>query len=465
MTIRYCGIGGNDGNSGLTWALRKLTLNGVEDTPVVANDLVYVGPGVYREMLTVDVSGAGGNIITYCADVTGEHTDGVGGIVRVTGSDNDQAAARGNCITANGKDYRTFRGFFFDTTTSHMIDGIDCENWIIEDCSFQNCGGGNGFVACSGVDQTDWIIRRCIFFISRSQGIRFTHGATVDNTNHLVENCFFAVINYDAVNIARIGNVTVRNCLFFAPGGSGVDVETSAAGGQTCTVENCILTGCGNALEGMAVGDITEDYNTFWSNDTDRVLTNVGANSLTYPPLLLPPILHSGVSQISGFKFPWWFGELSEWSQVRAITGSNEPTEDQRGIARPVTASKNSWGALQFADMERETGTVRTGSASLVLHDAGRHQIWVPVTATSTTISVYVYREANYAGNLPQMICKQPGQADDVTTDAAAASQWNLLTTTFTPAADPPYVVVELISRNTAVALAYETFFDDLVVN
>ena len=63
------------------------------------------------------------------------------------------------------------------------------------------------------------------------------------------------------------------------------------------------------------------------------------------------------------------------------------------------------------------------------------------------------------------MVVKQPGQSDDVTTDAAAASQWNLLTTTLTPAADPPYVVVELQSLNTAAAGNYDVFFDDLVVS
>ena len=78
MTTRYVGPGGNDANSGLTWALRKLTLNGVEDTPVVAGDEIVVGPGVYRETLTVDVSGAAGSPITYTADVTGQRTDGVG---------------------------------------------------------------------------------------------------------------------------------------------------------------------------------------------------------------------------------------------------------------------------------------------------------------------------------------------------------------------------------------------------
>ena len=64
------------------------------------------------------------------------------------------------------------------------------------------------------------------------------------------------------------------------------------------------------------------------------------------------------------------------------------------------------------------------------------------------------------------MIVKQPGQADDVTTDVAAASQWNELSTTLTPAAIPPYVVVELVSRNTDVGnpATNDVFFDTLTV-
>ena len=59
MPTYFVGSGGNDGNSGLTWALRKLTLNGAEDVPVIAGDTVIVGAGVYRELLTVDVDGGG----------------------------------------------------------------------------------------------------------------------------------------------------------------------------------------------------------------------------------------------------------------------------------------------------------------------------------------------------------------------------------------------------------------------
>lgn len=459
MTTRYCGIGGNDGNSGLTWALRKLTLNGVEDTPVVAGDVVYVGPGVYRELLTVDVNGGAANHIVYIGDVTGEHTDQVGGIVRITGTDNDQTDARANCITATTKTHRTFRGFMLDT--ARPFNAIsDCTNWIIEDCVMT---GDNSIIYVTGDAQASFTVRRCLFFGKHASC--FFSSTGIQNAGHLVENCIAVGYNNQLVASDDVGGIAVRNCLALGTLRLVAVIDALPGGFTAITVENCIAAGCHIALNAKALGEIVEDYNTFYDNALDRTNVNVGANSQTYPPLFLPPILHAGVSQISGFKFPWWFGELSEWSQIRAITGSNEPTEDLHGLARPVTASKNSWGPLQFADMERETGTTRGAStASLCLHDAGRHQIFVPVANESTTISVYVYREANYAGNNPQMICKQPGQADDVTTDAAAASQWNLLTTTFTPAADPPYVIVELVSRNTNGAND-KVFFDDLAVS
>jgi len=460
MTVRYCGIGGNDGNSGLTWALRKLTLNGVEDTPVVAGDIIYVGPGVYREQLTVDVSGTSGNPITYIGDVTGEHTDGVGGIVRITGSDDDQLTDRDHCILGEEIEYRTFRGLSLDVTNGPLVLGIASHYWVFEDC---NCQLGE--VHWVVLDSIGWAIRRCLSWAPRGEHIVMAiDGEESIEGNHVIENCAFFGGHDVGISFEGDWGARIQNCLFL---GCTNGIQASAfPGGESITVQNCLLVSNAVGLSANVVGEIVEDFNDFSANSSDGNNVNTGAHdSVTYPSLFQSPILHAGAGQISGFKFPWIFGALSEWSQVRAITGSNEPAMDLFGIARPATASKNSWGAVQFQDMERETGTVHAGAASLCLHDAGRHQIWVPVSNESTTISIYVYREANYAGNNPQMIVKQPGQADDVTTDAAAASQWNLLTTTLTPAADPPYVVVELVSRNTAVALAYKTFFDDLAVS
>ena len=92
----------------MTWANPQTHVKlGAENIPVEPGDTVYVGPGVYREMLTVDVDGtSGAGVITYIGDYDGSHTDGVGGVVRITGSDNDQTATRANCIKATTKSYR-----------------------------------------------------------------------------------------------------------------------------------------------------------------------------------------------------------------------------------------------------------------------------------------------------------------------------------------------------------------------
>ena len=107
MATYYVGIGGNDSNDGLSWAQRKLTLGGAEAL-VAAGDIVYIGAGTYREKLICGVSGSIGAPITYIGDYDGSHTDGTGGVVRVTASNDDLVSARNICIDANGKDHRTF---------------------------------------------------------------------------------------------------------------------------------------------------------------------------------------------------------------------------------------------------------------------------------------------------------------------------------------------------------------------
>lgn len=603
MVTRYVGPGGADGNSGLTWALRKLTLNGVEDTPVVAGDIVWVGPGVYRELLTCDVSGgntystgtvsvtngsdqvtgngtawvanvaagyyfhiryydngadgvanatatftaAGGNFhanligcpiqintkgaytvaavaaansltladpnalgwpaagggltysimsgeghyeiesvddnttitlvqpwqgkthtglnyltfnaITYIADVTGENTDSVGGIVRITGSDNDQTTARTSCILS-AQDYRAFRGFYMDTTSDNIIQIDDTHN-VVEDCVLSHATIG---LDIEGTTQICVTMRRCVVNFMQNYALWIRGSSAVDDTGHVFENCvLYGNMDYLAY-IGRTGGQTYRN-IFGSNTRNGLRVILNLTTGQTTYVVNSIFIANNLALYAATLGMIIEDYNTLFGNTTDRTNIGIGANSVAYSPVLQPSIFCAGMDQLSGFKFPGpVVGELSEWSQLQ-IAGADERNTDLFGIPRPATAAKNSWGPVQFHDAERETGTKQAGSVSIAFHDAGVHQIWVPVANESTTISVYVYREANYAGTNPRMIIKQPGQADDVTTDAAAASQWNQLSTTLTPAAIPPYVVVELQSLNTAAAGNYDTFFDTLVVS
>jgi len=196
MTVRYVdGTNGNDSWDGLVPNFvsgtngPKATLNGGEDSPVAASDLVHVRSGVYRELHTIDVSGTSGNPIEFRGDVAGIIWP-PGGIVRITGSDDDQSATRNNIITATSKDYRTFTGFLFDTNVSgqRMVNNVGGSNWIIGDCVFyMNTNSSGAVIDGAGTNNT---IRKCLFLGSpQNTHIYINHSSTVSNSGHLIENC------------------------------------------------------------------------------------------------------------------------------------------------------------------------------------------------------------------------------------------------------------------------------------
>jgi hypothetical protein len=459
MTTYYVGPGGNDGNAGTSWAARKATLTGAEDIPVVANDTVYVGPGTYRETLTLDVSGSSGQPITYIGDVTGANTDGVGGLVRITGSDNDQTGTRDYCVTDNGRSYRTFRGFAFEGALEsqfHVTGGG--ANVIIEDCQFF-CGGAYDTrdVYVSESTPTNITIRRCLFW-GYGQGVYFYSGSDTAASGCTVTNCLFTGKYYGLV-CNNVSGVSMSHCTVVGAAYS-VYVNSLAAS-SSITLRNSQFLGCHYNLYSSAAGQIDEDYNNVTGSYTDRTNVTAGANSVAYIPGLWAAPLFDGVRLPAVVP-----GDLAPWSALRGFVGSATQTDDLYGVTRPTTASKQSLGAVQYQPVVREASTTYDSSAaSLELSDAGEVQFRAPVTATSTTISVRAYREANYAGTNPQMIIMQAGQSDRTTTDTGSAGAWNQLTDTFTPAATPDYVVVVLRSNNTATSGSYAAYFDALAVS
>src|SRR5437867_10164734 len=52
-----------------------------------AGDTAYVGPGLYREEITLQNDGAADNRIKLIADTTGQHTGDPPGVVMITGAD------------------------------------------------------------------------------------------------------------------------------------------------------------------------------------------------------------------------------------------------------------------------------------------------------------------------------------------------------------------------------------------
>lgn len=344
MTTYYVGAGGNNANDGLSWSNRKLTINGAEDVPVAAGDTVYVAPGVYREALTCDVSGSAGNPITYIGDYSGQNTDGVGGVVRITGSDDDISATRASGFAVGARDYRTFRGFLLDITSSYSIS-LTGTNVIVDQCAITNIPLGISCIFSNGATQAALTVTNSLICpVSGSgAGVYITHSATVNDVGHNINNCIF-LLGSGATGVLspRVGGITIKNCTFYG-GGYGVRVPNALAAGQTVTVNNCVFTSVASgALAATATGEITENYNSIFGCNTPRSNTNAGANSNAYPPLFDVRWffeLVAGGNMLSPF-------DLASYSPLINVAGTSPTTTDMRGTA--VQGAQREWGGLEF---------------------------------------------------------------------------------------------------------------------
>lgn len=335
---------------GTSWANRYGSLNAAEDRPIQAGDTVWVGPGVYRETLTCDVSGAAGSPITYAGDYTGANTDGVGGVVRITGSNDDRTAARASCIIASGRDYRTFSGFMLDTCTSHLLSiaapGANC---IIQRCYFTAPVPGAAAINAvnsAGTPDTALTVQSCVF-LGGGNGVSFTNTNALVSTN-LVQNCLFVGLAATSagaargVGINRVGGGTVKNCLFLGCA-QAVQIGVALPGGYTAwAVNNCAIWGCATGFAATALGELIEDYNNVYGATTARSNVAVGANSLAYPPLFdsrwFFELVNAG-RMLSPF-------DLASYSQLVNVAGTSPTATDMRGTA--AIGGQREWGALEY---------------------------------------------------------------------------------------------------------------------
>lgn len=447
--------------TGLTYNVgpeRPYNIASVDSATQLTLDLPWSGP-----TLTAEAYETWGPI-TFVGDVSGVNTDGVGGSVRLTGSTSDTAANQTNNIVCTSFNYRTFRGFNLDTVSGDFISITTSTHWIIEDCTASGTTSQNSLFAVYGTTSSVTTIRRCIFNGTEQANaglVNYNSASAVNNMRHLVENCTITGGSTQRmVQVTKVGGIIARNLT--SVGSTLMVVAASMSVGQGAYLTNCVMMSCVTALTASVASTILEDYNSFFGNVADRSNVLVGSHSTTNPAIFMSYQL------LSGYKFPgrdvFAYMQLSEYSVMRLAAGIYPPPDDLFGVPRPVTNSKCSWGALQFTDVSQSTTQAHAGTYSAKIADAGRMQIVVPVTAVSTVVSVWVYREANYAGTNPSMNIKQPGQADILVTDVGAVSGWNQITTTFTPAGTSDYVFVELISNNTATSGSFNVYVDDLAV-
>ncbi len=605
MTKVYVGSGGNDSNSGLSYALRKLTLAGAEALSLVGGDQVYVAPGVYRETLTPAKAGgslyntgtvsvtngsktvtgsgttftggsgafadgvfqitqiahgtdgvtngtsaftsAAGNFqasmvgltirintkkayiiasyvsataitvsepdgtlatpptagitltydvgpessyriasvdsatqltldkawsgptltgmaystwqdIRYTADVTGQNTDGVGGVVRITGSNNDTTATRTRGILIGAWSYRTFQGFKVDmcTTNQILINGA-CSNIIIEDFTFDS-QSSQFILSCASVVATQVTVRRCQFYFGSA--ISFSHTVTIDNAAHIVENCLIQVQSVIGIGFTRVGGTLVRNVTING-GNVGVQVQTALTVGQAVTLNNSIISGCPAGTTATANGEIIEDYNTFARNATDRTNVTVGAHSNAFIPIFQPlPLLNNGRVE------PWLPFSLMAASGQRNLAGLFPPATDLYGTLRPQETNSD-WGAVE-ALPQPKTAT-NAGLFEYAIPGRGYIDVLIPVvTATAVTLTASVRWDNNAnIGVVPSMtLLADYGVAETSVSAVGTGAAETLTIGPVTPtinAAEPGGTMVLRLLNNSTFASVISAYFTALV--
>lgn len=278
--------------------------------------------------------------IVYVGDQSGVLTDGIGGMVRITGSDNDVATTRTNCIVCSNSQ-RTFRGLQLDGSVSSLVSNTGA-NVVVEGCTFSDTGSDG--VNISGAGASGVTVRRCASMHVAGNAVTYTHSSTVNDAAGLVENCLFQSSGGGVgVNSTRIGGVLARNIT--ATGlTAGVKVTTSPASGQAMTINNCLLVGDLTGALATATTDTVPDYIGYFSNNTSRSNVSTGAHD-QFGMMLMngAPLLMLGL-------FTWVYAMLQALSEFASKAQFNPPGDDLFGAIRSATSS---WGAVQYVAGQR----------------------------------------------------------------------------------------------------------------
>jgi len=324
----YVGSGGSDSNDGLSWAGRKLTVQAAVTAATVAGDSVYVAPGTYAETVTLIAGGSAGTVKSLIGDVTGVNTSGTSGIVRITGSNNNQTATRTNALVASARSYWTIQGISFDSTTNVLATFTNCTNFIIRKCFFADTPFWVGAIAFGTVGESaNNLVQQCWFL--GTDGVNFTSGSPL-NCACVVESCFF--LGSGMLHVQSEGGVTMRNCT--GMGGTDDNMVTLAAalttGATKVTIRNCLIC-CGwiHLQDASAAAWVDEDYNCLFApGNVARSSVATGSHSISSPPLLTTPKL-LGNGTIDAAWIAWQPQPASKL--IGAGTSGNSATADLYG--------------------------------------------------------------------------------------------------------------------------------------
>ncbi len=482
-TTYYIRKTGSDSNAGTSAGAAWLTIGkALGASGMASGDTVYVGAGVYRESVTVAMTSAVAETFVV-ADVDGSKTGDVGE-VRWTAYGTNDTSVPGNTTTLNlsGRDFLAFQKFVMVGGSSSLIDATTATstNCKLQDCTLISGVAGAGadhLIAWTNASGTaaNWTVERCVLMGFAGEFIKLTltfTGVSDYDLAFTIRNCLLlgggqaslpiisTVVSGGSILTGAGSGPAVQNCTILM-GGTGDAIATGASisASQTCKVKNCVILGGG--LNASSAGQIVEDYNHIVAG-TARTNVSTGTHSktgATYSTLLeVGQALQQGrqhrLFMTPSSDSPYLGFDNDSTPTALTIDFLNRPRPSGSGPS-PSANAKNAIGYLERHDYGvKEASVVDTSSTySVKMTGPGDWEVQVPVDASSTTVTVRVRFDTNYAGSLPQAILldnAEIGVSTETKTATGSADAWSTLTfSAFTPSAKG-WVTIRLYSRSTA---------------
>jgi len=486
MANYYVRTTGSDGNAGTSSGAAWQTINHALGN-VSAGDNIYVGAGVYRETVLCAYTD-GGSAVTVVGDVDGSHTGDVGEVqLTAFTTDNKTAPAATVLLDLNGKINISFSNFVFvGGSVSLLADTIGTSHGItLTDCTFFHFANAISLYFPSyGPDfALNLTINRCRFFTfnTSSNDVLFVNGVASATAFYdsgiVIENSIFWCPSCNNVidlqssgagggSFAACGGVIKNNTFVTATtAGYVFNCNSWVSTGSPATQFNNNLVYAVNGVSAANVGDTVEDYNLF--NCLGTVLTNVTQGGNTIADNSYAPLINIGQELQEGRLLrPWGMPTIDSPILGFGNDGSYTVSVDVLNRPRPsggaITWATNNKavGAYERHDFgQKETTTYDSSPNSLRILGTGDQDLYIPVDAVATNVSILVRWDGNYGGGTkPQITLVANGEIGVTTQTVTAAGSANTFNTVslspFTPSGSG-WVTLRLISNAAATGYVY----------
>lgn len=502
MTIYYVRKSGSDGNAGTSPAAAWLTISkALGASGIASGDTVYIGPGVYREMITCNLTSPSTETFVI-GDIYGVQTGDTPGEVRISNyATNDTTApATDNLLNLNGKDHLTFQylTFFFtmsnDFGAGEFAANEDNAVWAdaisqyikFLDCAFYvfNTHENADATVMSFVGAIDTPlhleINRCrIYKFSSGDAItincEFTH--TVDfDADILIENSM--ILNWKSTSIQftaapfwdvdppepAAGGLICRNNIIIASSDLAIYIGSSSSVHPSYLYNNIIGSmatdyAVYNDIESTGWEDaVIEDYNYFLARSTHETYhIDAGANSITDSGYAF--VVNTGEEAFLGQSIRPFLSPSAGSPLLGFGNHASAPDVDILNRPRPASLngdySMNAVGCYERHDTGvGDSSVFDSPPTSMKIIGAGDHDFQLAVDPITTNITVMVRYDTNHGStNKPQVqLLSNPtiGVTAETKTMTEAEDTWEKLEfTSFVPT-DYGVVTLRCVSRSTA---------------